>query len=102
MAVDKMEEQFNSRLERIENKIDRLSDAMIDLARAEEKLLSVEKFNIEVNKKIDDLDKRLHTLESLNISNTKTIKIINTATYIIGAGVIGAVIKILFDIDLGN
>ena len=38
-------ETQSQRLDRIEDKIDKLSDAMVSLARAEEKLIAIEKNN---------------------------------------------------------
>jgi predicted RNase H-like nuclease (RuvC/YqgF family) len=58
-----MRRTSDARLDRIENKIDQLSDAMITLARAEEKLINIEKNNQTLyermnrhSEKIDDLE----------------------------------------------
>jgi DNA repair ATPase RecN len=60
----------NSRLERIEKKIDQLSEAMISLARAEEKLIAIEKNNFAQYErmnahsvKLDDIEQRLVACE---------------------------------------
>jgi len=67
----------STRLDRIEEKIDKLSDAVVSIARAEEKLAGLESLNIEQHRKLQDLDDRLRTVEtkvhdaqqSLNIFN---------------------------------
>ena len=61
-----MAETQVKRLDRIEEKIDKLSDAMISLARAEEKLIAIEQNN-HVNferlnrfsAKLDDIEKKV-------------------------------------------
>ena len=50
---DSQENWRDDRLSRIEEKIDKLSDAMISLARAEEKLLSIETSNQNQYKRIN-------------------------------------------------
>jgi hypothetical protein len=41
----------STRLDRIEEKIDKLSDAVVSIARAEEKLAGLESLNIEQHRK---------------------------------------------------
>ena len=50
-----MAETQTSRLDRIAQKIDKLSDAMISLARAEEKLISIEHSNVDLKVQINDM-----------------------------------------------
>jgi len=94
--------EYNGRLDRIEDKIDRLSDAMIDLARAEEKLISVEKFNQDVLKKLTEIDDRVDIIEKQSESNANTVKKVNYITMAVVLAVITAVVKVVFAIDLGN
>ena len=61
-----MAETQASRLDRIEVKIDKLSDAMISLARAEEKLIAIEQNNHtnferlnRFSAKLDDIEKKV-------------------------------------------
>lgn len=68
-------EAQNARLDRIETKIDQLSEAMISIARAEEKLIGMEKNAQNAyerlnrhSEKIDELDgtiKEMHTRQEL-------------------------------------
>ena len=78
----------NSRLDRIEAKIDKLSDTIISLARAEEKLISLEndkKFLMERmlknEEKIDIIDKKV---DETNV----TVRVINRLFWIAVAAVI--------------
>lgn len=94
-----MAESQATRLNRIEEKIDKLSDAMISLARAEEKLINIEQGNvslkIELEKmksafelKIDRLEEDIDNLKIKNKSNSDTILIINRIFWTFVAAVI--------------
>jgi len=92
MASPEHDDQ-NRRLDRIETKIDQLSEAMISLARAEEKLIGMEK-NQHIaydrlnrhSEKIDELDgtiKQMHTRQEVMM---KFMWLITTAV----AGTLGS------------
>lgn len=94
-----MAESQASRLNRIEEKIDKLSDAMISLARAEEKLISIESGNqslkAEIEKmrdsfenKIEDLEDEVEILQVRTKSNSDTICIIRRIFWTFVAAVI--------------
>lgn len=73
--VDQMRRESDARLDRIESKLDDLSDAMVALARAEEKLMNVERNNQtqhdrmnRFSSKLDDLEKKVSDMNnSLNL-----------------------------------
>ena len=54
----------STRLARIEEKIDKLADAVISIARAEEKLAGLEQLNVDQSRKLQDLDDRLRVVET--------------------------------------
>jgi len=64
----------DSRLERIEEKLDKLSDTVADLARIEERMLSVFKRLDRHEKRLDDQENDLRTLSNDVILNSKTVK----------------------------
>tara|TARA_B100000035_G_C20982302_1_gene546026 strand:+ start:988 stop:1257 length:270 start_codon:yes stop_codon:yes gene_type:complete len=64
----------DSRLERIEEKLDKLSDTVADLARIEERMLSVFKRLDRHEKRLDDQEDDLRTLSNDVILNSKTVK----------------------------
>src|SRR6056300_381172 len=64
-----------SRLERIEVKIDKLSDAMIDLARAEEKLINIEKNSHQHFERMNRFSSRMDQLEHEISEQGKTVKV---------------------------
>ena len=53
----------NHRLDRIEEKLDRLTDTVVALARAEEKLINLEKSRQEINDVLDDHEERIAVTE---------------------------------------
>lgn len=90
------------RLDRIEEKIDKLSDAMISLARAEERLIAIEKQNFatyeRMNKhsvKLDDIDERV-------TRNENTINIVNKVFWIIATFAIGAAVALTTGVSVGG
>ena len=61
------------RLARIEDKIDKLSDAMIDLARAEEKLINIEKANSQHFERMNRFSMRMDDIEDTVQEQGKTV-----------------------------
>lgn len=72
-----MAETQASRLDRIEEKIDKLAEAMIALARAEEKLISIEKSNQAHYDRMNKFSTKLDVVEEKTNDNTRSINIIN-------------------------
>ena len=60
------------RLERIEEKLDKLSDTVADLARIEERMLSVFKRLDRHEKRLDDQEEDIKELSNAVLLNTKT------------------------------
>ena len=96
-----------TRLDRIEDKIDKLSDAMIDLARAEEKLINFERSNqqllarvdktfLQLNHRMDELTKNAEKTHDMSLKNAQTVKLINRAAAILFTALVGVVIKLYF------
>jgi hypothetical protein len=73
------------RLDRIEDKLDKLSDAIISLARAEEKLMGLEKFVHQQMEMLVDGQRRLELVEKQVQGNATTINIINKIFWIVMA-----------------
>jgi len=80
MAVVK--ETQNSRLDRIEEKIDKLSDAMISLARAEEKLIAIEKNNHANFERMNRFSQKLDAIEDKVNDNGHTVSVITKLFWI--------------------
>jgi len=63
----------DQRLDRIEQKIDKLSEAMISLARAEEKLMAIESDRQNVVERLNRHSEKIDELNDLVKENTRTI-----------------------------
>ena len=65
------------RLDRIESKIDSMSEAIIALARAEEKIVTLTEFGKQQGEQILTLINRVDRLEELVRANASTVNVIN-------------------------
>lgn len=84
------------RLDRIEEKIDKLADAMVSLARTEEKILSMEQQNQNNYNRMNKFSEKLDSIERKVNDNAHTVQVINKVAWVVGASVIGAIVKVLF------
>ena len=83
MAVQDTSADNAARLDRIEEKIDRMSEAIIALARAEEKIQSLTDVSRQQAEIIAAMEKRVDHVESLVQNNTTVVNIINKIFWII-------------------
>ena len=66
---------------------------MISLARAEEKLIAIEKNNHAHYERMNRFSEKLDNIEKQVDENARTVKIINTIMYALIVAVIGAIVK---------
>ena len=85
------EEVSNTRLDRIENKIDKLADAMISVARAEEKLVNMEQKYSAQYDRMNKFSEKLDKLEFIVTQNTATVNTINKLFWIAIVAMAGAI-----------
>ena len=81
----------DSRLDRIEAKIDKLSEAMITIARAEEKLISMEQKYAAQYDRMNKFSEKLDELERLVTQNASTVNTINKLFWIAIIATAGAI-----------
>ena len=91
-----MADLSDQRLSRIEEKIDKLSDAMVSLARTEEKILAMEKQHHNAYERMNKFSLKLDAIEAKVNDNAHTVGIINKVTFIGVASIIGAIVKMLW------
>jgi phage shock protein A len=91
-----MADLSDQRLSRIEEKIDKLSDAMVSLARTEEKILAMEKQHQNTYERMNKFSLKLDVIEAKVNDNAHTVGIINKVTFIGVASIIGAIIKMFW------
>ena len=83
MTVQQQREEQAARHDRIEGKLDKLSEAVISIARAEEKIATLTSFSKQQSEMIQHLTIRIDKLEEAVISNSSTVNIINKVFWII-------------------
>ena len=83
LSVAEQRAESSERLNRIEQKLDKLSEAVIALARAEEKIQTLTSFSKQQSEMIVGLGERLTKVEEMVHSNASTVGIINKIFWII-------------------
>jgi hypothetical protein len=83
MTVQQQRDEASHRLDRIEEKLDKLADAVISIARAEEKIVTLTSFSKQQSEMIQLLTTRIDRLESTVQENGSTISIINKIFWIV-------------------
>jgi archaellum component FlaC len=79
------------RLDRIEEKIDRMAEAIVALARAEEKIHTLTSFSKQQSEQIQNIINRIDRVEIIVNTNANTIGIINKLFWMMLAGFIAAI-----------
>ena len=80
----------SQRLDRIEEKIDQMAEAIVALARAEEKIHTLTEFNKQQSEQIQALINGMDRVELLVNSNSNTVALINKVFWVIVVGIITA------------
>jgi hypothetical protein len=89
------------RLDRIEGKIDKLSDAMISLARSEEKIITLQETVINQSARLNTHSTRLDNVENSASDNEGTVKAINRVFWIaVTASLVTVFGKLIFGIEI--
>ena len=85
-----MSAQNEERLTRIEEKVDKLSDAIISIARAEEKLIQLGTLTDVLFKKIEDMNTRMMEMEKSVAETRAFMNGFNKITWIFISGLLTA------------
>ena len=83
------------RLTRMEEKIDKLSDAVVSIARAEEKPIQLGTLTDVLFKKIDDMDSRMIDLEKTTAETKAFMSGFNKITWVFVSGLLTAIAGII-------
>jgi hypothetical protein len=87
-----MAENTASRLDRIEEKLDKLTDAMVAMARAEEKIINLQEDQYNMFERMNKHSEKLDEIERVCNDNHRTICIINKLFWVITVAVIGSIV----------
>ena len=80
-----------SRLDRIEEKLDRLTDAMISMARAEEKINALKDDHDKMYERINRLSQKLDAIEKKVDDNARTVSLINKIVFAAVVAALGSI-----------
>lgn len=80
---------MDERLDRIEGKVDRLADALVEMARMEERLVSVFKRMDEMSGMLKKMDNRLDDMEKQAIVRGQKIAFAERIFWMIATGAVG-------------
>lgn len=86
----------SQRLDRIEEKIDKLADAMVSLARTEEKILAMENQNQNNFERMNRFSEKLDHIEKKVNENSHVVNTVSKIAWIVCVAVIGAIVKMFW------
>jgi len=72
-----------ARLDRIEDKIDKLSETVISLARAEEKLIALEADRESIHRRLNNNEEAILKIDKKVTDNAMTVNVINRLFWIV-------------------
>ena len=87
-----MAENTNSRLDRIESKLDQLTEAMVAMARAEEKIANLQQDQNNMFERMNKHSEKLDHIEKVCQDNHRTINVISKLFWIVTVAVIGSIV----------
>jgi len=85
-----MADSTNTRLDRIETKLDKVAEAMISLARTEERLVQMSKNQDNNHERVNRLSTKLDEIEKKVDENHRTVCLINKLVYAALIAAVGA------------
>ena len=83
----------SGRLDRIEEKIDKLSDAVVSIARAEEKLAALQYEHGKMYDRMNRFSEKLDSVEECVKDNQRTVQIINKLFWVLVIAVAGGYVE---------
>jgi len=86
-----MAETTNTRLDRIEEKLDRLADAIISLARAEEKIEAMSDEHQKQYDRINKLSVKIDEIEKVVLDNQRTVQFMHKLFWVVVVAAAGAI-----------
>ena len=86
-----MVDTTNTRLTRIEEKLDRLADAMISLARAEEKIESLQEDHNKQYDRINKLSIKIDDIERIVRDNQRSVQFMHKLFWVVVVAAAGAI-----------
>jgi len=85
--------EINNRFDRIETKLDKLSEAMVSLARTEEKIMAMENDRANQMNRMNRFSEKLDNIEKKCDDNARTVSTINKLFWVAIVAVIGVMVQ---------
>ncbi len=86
-----MAETTSTRLDRIEGKLDKLTDAMVSVARAEEKIGTLMNDHEKMHERLNRFSQKLDDIEKKVDDNARTVQVINKLFWAVITAIAGGV-----------
>lgn len=80
------------RLKRIEEKLDKLADVIVGMARVEEKIIDLEKRRAEGHERLNRISVKVDEIDNHVVSMRERMNVITKVMWVVVAGIIGAFI----------
>tara|TARA_B100001175_G_C19199874_1_gene490796 strand:+ start:418 stop:693 length:276 start_codon:yes stop_codon:yes gene_type:complete len=84
------------RLTRIEEKIDKLSEVIVSIARAEEKIYGLQNDHNKMFDRVNKIQERVDSIETKVEENSRTTKLINKLIWVVLVALAGAMTQQLW------
>ena len=82
---------MDHRLDKIEEKIDKLTDAMVSMARAEEKINSLQVENSKTYERMNKISAKLDDISYKVDENARTVSLVNKLFWVVIVAAAGAI-----------
>ena len=96
VKLARIEADSAQRFDRLEDKIDKLAEALVALARVEEKMIALDRNNMNQFERMNRFSKKLDEIEKKVDDNAHTVAIINKVVYLIGAAIVAGLVNYLW------
>lgn len=85
----------DARLQRIEDKVDKMAEAMIALARFEEKMDAYNEYRTNSWERMNKFSAKLDTIEKMCDDNSRTVHTINKLAWVVASAMAAIVVKVV-------
>ena len=96
VKLARLEADSTTRFDRLESKIDKLAEALVALARVEEKMIALDRNNMNQFERMNRFSQKLDEIEKKVDDNAHTVAIINKVVYLIGAAIVAGLVNYLW------
>ena len=86
-----MADTTDTRLTRIEEKLDKLADAMVSIARAEEKIEAMSDEHQKQYERINKLSQKIDDIEKVVLDNQRTVQFMHKLFWVVVVAAAGAI-----------